>query len=94
LITNVFNLYVQQLLLQVCHCHLVSYCDDSTLLKVVPSREARKLAVEKINSDLDAVVCWGKRWHIELEPVKLNTLCISQKQNLEDHLSLASPLGR
>ena len=51
-----FNLYVRQLPLQVHRCLLVSYADDSTLLKVVPSREAHKLAAEKINSDLDAIV--------------------------------------
>ena len=53
--------YVRQLPLQVRHCHLVSYCDDSTLLKVIPSWEARTLAEEEINFDLNAVVCWGKR---------------------------------
>ena len=56
-----FNLYVWQLPLQVHHCLLVSYTDDSTLLKVVSLREAHKLAAEEINSDLDAIVCWGKR---------------------------------
>ena len=40
-----FNLYVRQL-----------PADDSTLLKVVPSREAHKLAAEEINSDLNAIV--------------------------------------
>ena len=80
-----FNLYVRQLLLQVHHCHLVSYCDDSTLLKAVLSREARKLAAKEIISDLNAVVYWGKRWHIEFEPAKSSTLCISLKQ---DHPSL------
>ena len=52
-----FNLYVRQLPLQVHHCLFVSYANDSTLLKVV-------LAAEESNSDLDAIVCWGKRWHI------------------------------
>ena len=83
-----FNLYVRQLPLQVRHCLLVSYVDDSTLLKVVPSREARALAAKEINSDLDAIVCWGKRWHIEFEPAKSSTLCISLKQDIQDHSSL------
>ena len=69
-----FNLYVRQLPLQVYHCLLVSYTDDSTLLKVVLLREAHKLATEEINSDLDAIICWGKRWHIEFEPAKSSTL--------------------
>ena len=66
-----FNMYVQHLPLQVHHCLLVSYADDSTLLKVVPSRESCKLAAEEINSDLDAIVCWRKRRHIEYEPASL-----------------------
>ena len=60
----------------------------SKLLKVVPSREARDFAAEEINFDLDAIVCWGKRWHIEFEPAKSSTLCISLKQDLQDHSSL------
>ena len=83
-----FNLYVCQLPLQVHHSLLVSYADESTLLKIVPSKEARKLAAEEINSDLNAIVCWGKRWHIECEPAKSSALCISLKRDLEDHPSL------
>lgn len=47
-----FNLYVRHLSLQVHHCLLVNYANNSTLLKVVPSREACQLAAEEINSDL------------------------------------------
>ena len=32
--------------------------------------------------------CWGKRWHIEFEPAKSSTLCISLKRDLQDHPSL------
>ena len=74
-----FNLYVRQLPLQVHHCLLVTYVDDSTLLKVVPLREAHDLAAKEINSVLDAIVCWGKMWHIEFEPAKSSTLCVSLK---------------
>jgi len=65
-----FNLYVHQLPLQAYHYFPVIYCDDSILLRVVPLREARKLAAEEINSDLDVVVCWC---HIEFKPAKLST---------------------
>ena len=60
----------------------------SKLLKVVLSREARDFAAEEINFDRDAIVCWGKRWHIEFEPAKSSTLCISLKQDLHYHSSL------
>ena len=55
-----FNLYVWQLPLQVHYCHIVSYTDDSTLLKVIPSKEACDLTAREINFDLNALVCWGK----------------------------------
>ena len=44
------NLYVQQLPLQVHHCHLVSYTNDSTLLKVVSSKEARDMTTREMNA--------------------------------------------
>ena len=83
-----FNLYVWQLPLQVHYCHIVSYTDDSTLLKVVPSKEARDLTAREINFDLNALVCWGKKWHIVFEPAKSSALCISLKRDLQDHPSL------
>ena len=54
------NLYVRHLSLQVHHCLLVNYAYDSTLLKVVPSREACKLAAEEINSDLMLLFVEGR----------------------------------
>ena len=57
-------------------------------MKVVPPKEARDLAVSEVNSDLDTIVCWGKKWHIKFEPAKLSTLCISLKRDLEDYPSL------
>ena len=75
-----FNLYVRQLPLQVHYCHIVSYADDSTLLKVIPSKEARDLTAREINFDLNALVCWGKKMHIKFEPAKSSVLCISLKR--------------
>ena len=82
-----FNLYVRQLPLQVHYCHIVSYADDSTLL-VVLSKEARDFTTRGINSDLNALVCWGKKWRIEFKPAKSSALCTSLKRNLQDHPSL------
>ena len=50
--------------------------NDSTLLKVALSKDAHDFIAGEINSDLDALVCWGKKWHIEFEPAKLSALCI------------------
>ena len=88
MVPNTYNLYVRQLPLQVHYCHIVSYADDSATLLVVLSKEAHDFTVRGINSDLDALVCWGKKWHIEFEPAKSSALCNSLKRHLQDHPSL------
>jgi len=47
---------------------LVSYADDSTLLKIVPTKDLRLSA--EIKADLCRIADWGKVWHIEFEPLK------------------------
>ena len=55
---------------------------------VVLSKEAHDFTAREINSDLDALACWGKKWRIEFEPAKSSALCILLKRNLRDHPSL------
>ena len=55
-------------------------------MQVVPSKVARDLTAREINFDLNALVCWGKKWHIK--PAKSSALCISLKRDLQDHPSL------
>ena len=69
-LTCMFNIYHYRFVIVSLSVMLMT-----TLLKVVPSRESCKLAAEEINSDLDAIVCWRKRWHIEYEPAKSSSLC-------------------
>ena len=52
------------------------------------SKEAPDLTAREIDFDLNALVCWGKKWHIKFEPAKLSALCISLKRDLQDHPSL------
>jgi len=39
-------------------------------------------AAAEINADLSRIADWGKVWHIEFEPLKSNTTCVSL---VEDH---------
>ena len=71
-----FNLYVRHLPSQLRSCLLVSYADDSTLLKVIPTKDLRLSASAEINADLCRIADWGKRWHIEFEPSKSPTICV------------------
>jgi len=66
-------------------CLLLSYADDSTLLKVVPTKDLRLSAAAVINADLSRIADWGKVWHIEFEPLKSNTTCVPLKRDVEEH---------
>ena len=52
-----FNLYVCHLPSQLNSCSLVSYADDSTLLKIILIKESRLCAAAEINDDLCRVAC-------------------------------------
>ena len=43
----------------------MSYADDSTLLKVIPTKDLRLSAAAEINADLSRITVWGKSWYIE-----------------------------
>ena len=62
-----FNLCVRHLPSQLESSLLVSYADDSTLLKVIPTKDVRLNVVAEINADLCRIANWGERWHIEFE---------------------------
>ena len=55
-----FNLYVRHLPSQLKSCLLVSYADDSTLLKVFHTKDLRLSGTVKINADLCSIVDWGR----------------------------------
>ena len=50
-----FNLYVHNLPSQLKSCLLVSYADDSTLLKVIPTKDLRLTSAAEINADLCSI---------------------------------------
>ena len=80
-----FNLYTRHLSAQVLHCDLFSYADDSTLIKVIPSKDDRIAAAAELNADLDRVYSWGQKWNINFEPDKCHSLCVSLKRDVELH---------
>ena len=80
-----FNLYVRHFQSQLNSCLLVSYADDSTLLKVIPTEDLRLSAAVEINADLCSIADWGRQWHSEFEPLKSNAICVSLKCDVEEH---------
>ena len=46
------NLYMRHLPAKVSYCNIFSYANDSTLLKVIPTKDDRIAAAEELNADL------------------------------------------
>ena len=56
-----FNLCVCHLPSQLQSCLLVSYAEDSTLLKVNPTKYLKLIAAGETNADLCRTADWGRR---------------------------------
>ena len=80
-----FNLYIPHLPTQILHCALLQYADDSTLIKVVPSKDDRIAAADEMNADLVRIYLWGRMWNINFEPAKCHSLCVSLKRDTDLH---------
>ena len=65
-----FNLYTRCLSAQILHCDLFTYADNTTLNKVIPTKDDRNTAAIEINADLNRACLWGRKWNIILEPDK------------------------
>ena len=63
----------------------MSYTDDSVLLKVIPTKDLQVNAAAEINADLSRIVDSGRKWHIEFEPSKSNSICVSLKCDIGEH---------
>ena len=80
-----FNLYIRHLPDQILHCDLFQYADDSSLMKVIPSKDDRTSAADELNADLDRIYSWGQTWNINFEPAKCCILCVSLKRDIDLH---------
>lgn len=47
------HVYIRYLPTQILHCALLQCADDSTLIKVVPSKDDRIIAADEVNADFD-----------------------------------------
>ena len=52
LVSYIVRTYIHHLLAQVLHCDLLQYADDSTLVKVMPSKDNRTAAADELGQDL------------------------------------------
>ncbi|MEW8513156.1 MAG: hypothetical protein AB2608_20155, partial [Candidatus Thiodiazotropha sp.] len=61
------------------------FADDTSLYMVVDNPET---TAELLNSDIDKILKWAKRWLVTFNPIKTETLLISRKLNRPFHPSL------
>ena len=82
------NLYTRHLSAQIFNCDLFMYADDTTLVKVIPTKDNRNTAAIKINADLNRICLWGRKWIIIFEPDKCYSLCCLLKKDVALHRPL------
>jgi len=80
-----FNLYTHHLSAQILHCDLFAYADDTTLIKVIPTKDDGAAAAIEINVDLTRACLWGRRWNIIFEPDKCHSFSVSLKMDVDLH---------
>ena len=56
------------------------YADDSALLKIIKRVADRSRSVEEVNSDLEAISAWGRKWKVKFEPKKTHAMLITRKK--------------
>ena len=57
---------------------LIGYADDSTLMAVVPSPDARVAVAESLNRDLVRMNAWCDLWGKKLNACKTKTMIVSR----------------
>ena len=79
-----FLIYINDIVLDI-HSNIRLFADDTSLYLIVndPVESARKL-----NSDLDTIHQWAKRWLVKFNPAKSESLLISRKTNRPLHPQL------
>ena len=64
---------------------LVGYCDESTLITVVPSPGVRVTVAESMIRDLGCVSGWCDLWGMELNASKTKTVIVSRSSTMHPH---------
>ena len=77
------NLYIRHISAQVLHCDLFQYAGDSTLIKVIPSKDNRTVAADEMSA---RIYSWGRKWNINFEPTKcIRFVCYLKGMSISTH---------
>ena len=74
---------------EVLHCDLFQYADNSSLIRVILSKDDRTTEGDELNADLDSIYSWDKTWNINFEPAKCHTLLTQKDIDLYPPLFIA-----
>jgi len=76
-----FNLYTSDLF-SILENEMVGYADDSTLIAVIPSPDARLRVAQSLDRDLGSVSDWCSMWGMRLNAGKTKTMIVSRSRTL------------
>ena len=79
MVTVVFDLFVRTLPREVQHTMMLCYADDTTIMMRVPTG-GRKTCAALLNSDLERMLNFGKKWLLEFQVKKTKAITISRKR--------------
>ena len=79
-----FDLFVRKLPREVQHAVMLCYADDTTILMRVPTG-GRKTCATMLNSDLERILNFGKKWLLEFEAKKTKAITISRKRDPDEN---------
>ena len=79
-----FDQFVRKLPTEVQHAAMPFYADDTTILVRVPTG-GRMTCAALLNSDLQRITKFGKKWLLEFEANKTKAITISRKRYLSEN---------
>ena len=79
-----FDLFVRKLPREVQHAVMLFYADDTTILMRVLTG-GRKTCAAMLNSDLERILNFGKKWLLEFEVKKTKAITISRKRDPDEN---------
>ena len=77
---KLWNFHIRELADVVLKTLMRKYADDSALLKIIKRVADRSRSVEEVNSDLEAISAWGRKWKVKFEPKKTHAMLITRKK--------------
>ena len=76
-----FDVFIRRLPEEARHAAMLCYADDVTLVMRIPTGE-RETSAALLNSDIERILKFGKKWLLEFEAKKTKAITISKKRDV------------